>query len=389
MMPRAAVEFGPFQRRGLEALLDDAHRGTGPRHVFATETGAPQLVPLPSLPTGQHLLSRMPVVEIPPDSHWSDAAYRSVTPWVCEFHDALVHGDAGIVCVGEQAVADTLLDTTPGQHHYAADERGVTLLAAGPVQAVSGRCLSLLNVNPDNYYHWTIDGIGRLAAADSEIIQGCQQVLVPALRHEFQVAGFERTGLHRTHAVRMVAADATLRVESLVVPWGMAAEHRPHPRLRDWFGALPPLAIADVRHLPRRCYIDRRASHNRRLVNEDAVIAALAPMGFVPVRLETLRLAEEISLFRGAEIIVAPHGAGLANLVYAGPGLRLVELHMDTFVNWCFRRLAAVCQVSYDCVIGRQHSVAGASSIHGQQWVVSATHVLGAVEQALARSTPH
>jgi capsular polysaccharide biosynthesis protein len=341
------------------------------------------MVALPGLPTGQHLLSRIRIVEIPPNSHWTEEAYRSVTPWVCEFHDALVHGDAGTVCVGDQVVGDTLGQTTPERHHYAMEERGIMLRAAGPVQAVSGRCLSLLNFSPDNYYHWTIDGIGRLAAADNEIIRSCEQVLVPNLTHEFQAAGFERTGLQLTHAVRTVAADETAQVESLVVPRGIAGEHRPHPRFRDWFGALPPLATDEVRPLPRRCYIDRRASHNRRLLNEDEVIAALEPMGFVPVRLETLRLAEEISLFRNTEIIVSPHGSGLANVVYAQPGLRLVELHMDSYVNWCFRRLAAVCHVCYDCVIGRQQSVAGAATAHGQHWTVSTTHVLGAVEQVL------
>jgi capsular polysaccharide biosynthesis protein len=382
-MHLVAARMGPFELRGLESLLSETHRSSGHRHVSAIQTGVPRMVPLRSLPTGQHLLSRVPVVELPPDAHWTDESYRSVTPWVCEFDNALVHSDAGIVCVGEQAISDTLGQTSPERHHYAADEQGVTLRAVGPVQAISGRCLSLLNFGPENYYHWTIDGIGRLAAADNEIIRSCQQVLVPTLTHEFQLAGFERTGLHLTHAVRTVAADETLQVESLVVPWGMAAEHRPHPSLRDWFDALPPLPTDELRPLPRRCYIDRRTSHNRRLINEDEVIAALEPMGFVPVRLETLRFAEQIFLFRNAEIIVAPHGAGLANLVYAKPGLRLVELHMDTFVNWCFRRLAAVCHVRYDCVIGRHHWVAGAASVHGQHWAVSTTHVLGAVEQAL------
>jgi hypothetical protein len=382
--PRRRTLAGPFRPRGLASLLDDAHRGDRSRHVSARETGQARTVPLPSLPIGQHLLARIPVVEIPAGARWNDDCYLSITPWVCEFHDVLVHSDAGIVCAGQEVVADTLGQTDPERHHYLKEKESVMLAARGPAKAVSGRCLSLLNFSPDNYYHWTIDGIGRLAAADKDIILSCQQVLLPKLVHEFQTAGFERTGLHQTHAVRTVAPDETLRVECLVVPWGIADDHRPHPRLHEWFAQLPPLPGASRRSLPRRFYIDRRGTPKRRLVNEDDVIAALARMDFVPVRLEAMRLRQQIGLFQSAEVIVAPHGAGLANLVYAQPGCKLIELHTDSYVNWCARRIAAVCQVAYDCVIGRQLSASGAGTVHSQQWMISITHLLSAVEQMLA-----
>src|SRR5690606_35129701 len=44
---------------------------------------------------------------------------------------------------------------------------------------------------------------------------------------------------------------------------------------------------------------------------------ALEPLGFVRTRLESLPVEEQISLFHDAEFVVAPHGAGLANLLYA------------------------------------------------------------------------
>jgi capsular polysaccharide biosynthesis protein len=121
-------------------------------------------------------------------------------------------------------------------------------------------------------------------------------------------------------------------------------------------------------------------------VNEDDVIAALTRMDFRSVQLESMPLKQQIGLFQNAEVIVAPHGAGLANLVYAQPGCKLIELHTDSYVNWCTRRIAAVCGVEYDCVIGRHVASAAAPPVHAQQWIVSPTHVLSAVEQALART---
>jgi hypothetical protein len=61
-------------------------------------------------------------------------------------------------------------------------------------------------------------------------------------------------------------------------------------------------------------------------LNEDAVVAWLAAMNFVAVPLEKLQLAEQIARFADADIIVAPHGAGLTNIVYARPGCRLAAV---------------------------------------------------------------
>ena len=37
-------------------------------------------------------------------------------------------------------------------------------------------------------------------------------------------------------------------------------------------------------------------------------------------------LAETISLFEGAKLIIGPHGAGLAHILFAAPGTAVVEL---------------------------------------------------------------
>ena len=109
------------------------------------------------------------------------------------------------------------------------------------------------------------------------------------------------------------------------------------------------------------------------------MIATLARLGFVPVRLEAMSLDAQIALFAGADAIVAPHGAGLANLVYARPQTVIVELHMDTWINWCFRHIAAVGALRYDAVIGRAEPAPGT-----RIWSVPLLHLAAAVDLALA-----
>jgi capsular polysaccharide biosynthesis protein len=60
--------------------------------------------------------------------------------------------------------------------------------------------------------------------------------------------------------------------------------------------------------------------------NLAAVEARLETLGFASAFLEDLSPGQQIDLFRAADIIVAQHGAGLANLLFCVPGTRVIEL---------------------------------------------------------------
>jgi len=62
---------------------------------------------------------------------------------------------------------------------------------------------------------------------------------------------------------------------------------------------------------------------------------------------ETLDLADQIKLFSSAGGIVGLHGAGLANMIWAPPGCRIVELFPPGVFNDCYGRLALTCGHSY------------------------------------------
>lgn len=364
--------LGPFPRRTTTELFRE-----GTPYAHGRPAGRAMHVVLPPMPVGGAMLEYLPVAHEPPDYRWDSPGFESVMPWVCTFRNVLVHSGAGILCTGGAVVADTLLLTDGTQQHYSESPAGVTLRPRREVQHLRGRWLSLLSGCHDSYYHWTLDCLGRLAAADNAALHGLEGVLAPAFTQPFQAAGYASTGLM---APRQMAADALVQVDELVVPWTVTGYHRPHPAIRPFFERLAHVADEGG---PRRIYIDRRGASNRQLLNEDAVIAALAPHGFVPVRLEALPLAAQIGLFQHAEAVVAPHGAGLANLVYARPGCRVLELHSDSWSCWCFRHLAAIFDLSYDCVFGRQAPGQAATGRNYRSWQVSPMHVLAAVQRML------
>ncbi len=366
----------------LEAMLRPGGRAD------TRPTGRAESVALPPLAVGRHMLARLAVHEEPAGASWRDAEYLSVNPFVATFRDATVHTQAGIIRTADGVVAE-LLGQTDARAGYVRDGDRIALPRPAATRRRAGRVLSLLGGNHANLYHWTLECLGRLAAADAAALEGCAAVLVPEPGEGFHADSLALTGLDRRWPIEIVRPAEAVRVETLVVPWTMTGHHRPHPALRPLFAPMTAAALAampawEAGAWPKRLYVDRRGSANRRLANETELIEALARRGFVPVRLETLKLATQIALFAQAEMIVAPHGAGLTHIIHASPSCRVVELHMDQWVSWCFRRLAAVCGVTYDCVVGRQLAGVQPEWVHARSWSVSLTHVLAAIDHALA-----
>jgi capsular polysaccharide biosynthesis protein len=116
-------------------------------------------------------------------------------------------------------------------------------------------------------------------------------------------------------------------------------------------GRLLP-ATAPTQSSPERIYISREGAQSRRLVNEPRLLEVLARYGFTPVRLETMSFTEQVRLFQSAKCIVAPHGAGLANLVFCEPDASVVEILPSEHTNLCYWLLSQQVSLKYYYVLG-------------------------------------
>ena len=96
-----------------------------------------------------------------------------------------------------------------------------------------------------------------------------------------------------------------------------------------------------------KIYLSREKARRRRVVNEAELWPWLQARGFVKVCAEDLNWDQQIEVFRRAQVIVAPHGAGLANLVFCSSGTKVIELFARAYVNGCYWRLSAVAGLDY------------------------------------------
>lgn len=197
----------------------------------------------------------------------------------------------------------------------------------------------------EGYSHWLLEELPRLLMLPPDAAD-------TVIGHGDTAFSREALGLHGC-AGRWIepGRETHFACEQLVVPRLPGEAGWPTPlggRLLTEFTA--PLHAASSA-VGERLYLSRAKAGRRRVVNEEALWARLEPRGFTRVWLEDLAWAEQINAFRHARVIVAPHGAGLANLVFCREGTRVVEFFHPTYVNPCFWRLAALGKLDYRPVV--------------------------------------
>ena len=77
-----------------------------------------------------------------------------------------------------------------------------------------------------------------------------------------------------------------------------------------------------------RIYISRNKDATyRRIVNEDELLNVLNPLGFITVTMSELSVLAQMNIFSQSDVIVSPHGAAMAFMVFASSDTTLIELN--------------------------------------------------------------
>jgi hypothetical protein len=110
--------------------------------------------------------------------------------------------------------------------------------------------------------------------------------------------------------------------------------------------------LPDFKFENERIYISRKKARNRVLTNEDQLIEGLRKLNFSIINLEDLDLAQQFKIFETAKIIVAPHGAGLSNIVFCKNCTVLVELASKNYHILGFKNLCIQKEIAYEVIFG-------------------------------------
>jgi capsular polysaccharide biosynthesis protein len=102
----------------------------------------------------------------------------------------------------------------------------------------------------------------------------------------------------------------------------------------------------------QRLYISRKSAQYRRVLNELEVIEFLRAYGFRTITLESLSFQEQVTLMANATVAIAPHGAGLTNLIFSPPGSVVIELFSPDYLYNLYWLISNLSQLKYYYLIG-------------------------------------
>lgn len=205
-----------------------------------------------------------------------------------------------------------------------------------------------------NYYHWMLQTVPLLELITRDGRSLPDYFLVYQCQSKFQKESFRRLGIDLARVVEL-RENPFVTAKTLVVPSSLGG--RP---LHKWVPSFmqTTFVTSDEASLsPVRVYVSRKHSTTRRISNESAVVAALEKRGFSTVYLEQLTVSQQAALFSRAEIVVAPHGAGLTNLVFCRPQAKVIEFFPRSCVRNCYHILSVSCELDYYYLLAEDVSI--------------------------------
>ena len=124
----------------------------------------------------------------------------------------------------------------------------------------------------------------------------------------------------------------------------------------------------------RRLYISRlkhgkTSGTTRVMLNEAELAASLARLNFEVIEPERLSIKEQIATFESADMIVAPSGSAMFNIMFCRPGTKVIDIESEP--NWIYAHagLFASCQMRYGLFVG-QVDPADERPVH-RRWTVN------------------
>ncbi len=197
----------------------------------------------------------------------------------------------------------------------------------------------------DNYFHWLFDILPKIKIC-SEVynLKNIENFYFSKL-HKWQknileILDLQNIKILDSSIYRHVQATKIIAVDH---PWyekGYINEEAAN--IPDWIvNWLKEIFLtkAESFNANDKIFIDRRDDtkfNHCQIINDEEVFQYLKSKGFSKYKVGQLSFKNQIHLFHNAKIIIGPHGAAFANLVFCKPQTKVIEFkpfHHPTVVN--------------------------------------------------------
>lgn len=251
-------------------------------------------------------------------------------------------------CVVDAHGAVLRESTGPGARHVGLARRALR----SPTTPVDG-VATVLRCHFNDFYHFLVDNLSRLDLLNLEYFRSFPSISLLCPGGLTNLEAFFVEKLLPANVSVLDVPEGTLYAPDQLL-FNTFITSRSSGYLRGPFvdRLQKRLAPGRVPLRTERIYISRhRARKGRRIHNEDALMDRLRLLGFQRYVLEDLPIPEQVALFQRADMIVAPHGAGLSNLLFSRQAT-VLELFASGYVVPHYYLLAKSLGHRYDYLLG-------------------------------------
>ena len=189
-----------------------------------------------------------------------------------------------------------------------------------------------------NYAHWMTVHLPKLLLLKE--LNALDTVLMPAERTRSMNASLRQLGIDPDRFQQFHTGEL-FEIERLT----LLGTDRFRPELLRLVQTAFGSQTAPPPH--RAIYISREQATRRKLANEAAIWPLLQAAGFEKLNMEAIPFAQQVEIMRETRVLVAPHGAGLTNMMFCPPGAQVVEIADPAFPNPNFYALASAMGHTY------------------------------------------
>jgi capsular polysaccharide biosynthesis protein len=184
-------------------------------------------------------------------------------------------------------------------------------------------------------------GIGLSRTATTSLAAALEEL---AITSPFQRETLEAMGIDWDRVVE-TTSNYQVNCEELVAP-SLPRGNGQIPEwstnfLRSTFGPEGPSETS------QRIYVSREDAQRRRVKNENEVACLLRRQDYEILRPSQHSVAEQARKMTSAAHVIAPHGGGLANVVYCQPDSSVLEIFPSSNLNTCFWKISDLVDVEY------------------------------------------
>jgi capsular polysaccharide biosynthesis protein len=218
---------------------------------------------------------------------------------------------------------------------------------------VAGRVAVISSKAEENYFHWLFDVLPRFDLLGKTPVD----YYYVSQSQPFQRESLMALGISPNKIIAS-APEKHLQARELLVPSlpGDSGQVTPDSChfIRNLFLSATDASPVTTR---KRLFISRKDAHIRQLLNSDEIFSLLEPLGFIEITLTGRTIIDQAALFASAEVIIAPHGAGLSNLVFCQSNTKVIELFSSDYVHYCYWALSHLQNLDYAYLQGEPEGV--------------------------------